>query len=142
LLALAEPWLAEPWLAEPWLADATAGFAETGETQLRFGEFGHAAKNWTVERRVITRVEHDRLGATSHCGLAAGHLAAIKSVRRTTAPTRGQSQRFRVNQSPRLASGALSGSSLLVTPTFMRHRPKSAISSPFPLSGVISGGSA
>jgi Transposase DDE domain group 1 len=50
-------------LAEPWLADAKAGFAETGDKQRRFGEFRYAAQTWTVERRVITRVEHDRLGA-------------------------------------------------------------------------------
>jgi hypothetical protein len=50
-------------LAAPWLADAKAGFAETGDKQRRFGEFGYAAKTWSVERRVITRVEHDRLGA-------------------------------------------------------------------------------
>jgi hypothetical protein len=50
-------------LAEPWLVDAKAGFAETGDKQRRFGEFHYAAKTWTVERRVITRIEHDRLGA-------------------------------------------------------------------------------
>ena len=50
-------------LAEPWLVDAKAGFAETGDKQRRFGEFRYAAKTWTVERRVITRIEHDRLGA-------------------------------------------------------------------------------
>ena len=50
-------------LAEPWLADAKAGFAETGDKQRRFGEFRYAAKTWTAERRVITRIEHDRLGA-------------------------------------------------------------------------------
>jgi hypothetical protein len=50
-------------LAEPWLADAKAGFAETGEKQRRFGEFRYAAKTWSAERRVIARVEHDRLGA-------------------------------------------------------------------------------
>ncbi len=49
-------------LAEPWLADAKAGFAETGEKQRRFGEFRYAAKTWSAERRVIARVEHDRLG--------------------------------------------------------------------------------
>ncbi len=49
-------------LAAPWLADAKAGFAETGDKQRRFGEFAYAAKTWTVERRIITRVEHDRLG--------------------------------------------------------------------------------
>ena len=50
-------------LAEPWLADAKAGFAETGDKQRRFGEFRYATRTWSVERRVITRVEHDRLGA-------------------------------------------------------------------------------
>jgi hypothetical protein len=49
-------------LAEPWLADAKAGFAETGEKQRRFGELRYAAKTWSAERRVIARVEHDRLG--------------------------------------------------------------------------------
>jgi hypothetical protein len=49
-------------LAEPWLADAKAGVAETGEKQRRFGEFRYAAKTWSAERRVIARVEHDRLG--------------------------------------------------------------------------------
>ena len=50
-------------MAEPWLVDAKAGFVETGDKQRRFGEFRYAAKTWTVERRVITRIEHDRLGA-------------------------------------------------------------------------------
>ena len=50
-------------LAEPWLVAAKAGFDETGDKQRRFGEFCYAAKTWTVERRVITRIEHDRLGA-------------------------------------------------------------------------------
>jgi Transposase DDE domain group 1 len=50
-------------LAAPWLADAKAGFAETGDKQRRVGEFRYAAKTWSAERRVITRVEHDRLGA-------------------------------------------------------------------------------
>lgn len=50
-------------LTEPRLAAAKAGFAETGDKQRRFGEFRYAAQTWSVERRVITRVEHDRLGA-------------------------------------------------------------------------------
>jgi hypothetical protein len=50
-------------LTAPWLADAKAGFAETGDKQRRFCEFRYAAKTWSAERRVITRVEHDRLGA-------------------------------------------------------------------------------
>ncbi len=49
-------------LAAPWIDDAKAGFAETRQTQRRFGELRYAAATWSTERRVIARIMHDEHG--------------------------------------------------------------------------------
>ena len=50
-------------LAEPWLSAAAEGFAASGVKQRLFGEFLYGAKTWTMERRVIARIEHMAKGA-------------------------------------------------------------------------------